>query len=40
MIDALGGEDAGPADDAVNLVPLFQQEFAQVRTVLPGDSGD
>ena len=35
-----GVEGTGPADDAVDLVPLRQQQLRQVAAVLPGDPGD
>ena len=40
VVDALEGLGAGPADDAVDLVPLFQEQFGQVAAVLTGDPGD
>ncbi len=40
MVDALGSEGRMPAAQAVHLVTLGQEQFGQVRTVLPGDSGD
>jgi len=33
-------ERRGPADDAVHLVPLLEQQLCEVRTILTGDSGD
>jgi len=40
MIDPLGVEGAGTADDAVNFVALGEEQFGEVGTVLAGDSGD
>jgi hypothetical protein len=40
VVDPVGIEQARPADDAVDLVAFAQQEFGQIRTVLPGDPGD
>ena len=40
VVDALGVEGGGAADDAVDLVPLREQELDQVRSVLAGDAGD
>jgi len=40
MFDSIGVERAAPADDAVNLIPLFEQQFRKVRTILAGDAGD
>ena len=37
MIGILHGH---AADDAVDLVAFFQQQFGQVGAVLPGDAGD
>ena len=33
-------ERGGPADDAVHFVPLLEQQFRKVRTILASDSGD
>jgi hypothetical protein len=33
-------ERGGPADDAVHLVPLVEQQLREVRTILTGDSGE
>ena len=40
MIDAVGVERTGAADDAVDLVALAEQEFGEIRPVLPGDTGN
>jgi hypothetical protein len=40
VIDSLGGEVTGPADDAVHLISLLEEQLRQIRAVLPGDSGD
>ncbi len=39
-IEPLGVERARAADDAVDLVTLFEQQLGQVRPILPGDAGD
>lgn len=39
VVDALRVEVRRAADQAVHLVPLVQEEFRQVRTVLSGNSG-
>ena len=38
MIDAICVEGRRAANDAVNFVALFQQQFGQKRTILPGDA--
>jgi hypothetical protein len=40
VIDPVGVEARGTADDAVDLVALLQQELGQVGAVLAGDAGD
>ena len=40
MGDALAVIDGGAADDAVDVVALFQQELSQIAAVLAGDAGD
>jgi hypothetical protein len=40
MVDPVGVEDRGSADDTVNFVTLVQEKLSQVRTVLAGDAGD
>jgi len=40
MIDALGIEGRGAADNAVHLVSFRQQQFGQIRAVLAGNAGD
>jgi hypothetical protein len=40
VIDPLGAERRGAADHPVDLIVLGQQQLGQVRTVLPGDTGD
>ena len=40
MIDPVGVECAGPADEAVDLIPLAEQKLCQVGTVLARDPGD
>jgi hypothetical protein len=40
VVDAAGVEAGGAADDAMNLIAFFQQQFGQIGTVLAGDAGD
>jgi hypothetical protein len=40
MSNALEVDRTGAPDHANNLVPLFEQELRQVRSVLPGDAGN
>ncbi len=40
VVDALGGEGGGAANQAVHLVALAEQELRQVGAVLAGDAGD
>ena len=40
MGDALAVIDGGAADDAVDVVTLFQQELSQIAAVLAGNAGD
>ena len=40
VVETAGVERGGAADDAVDLVPLREQELDQVRPVLAGDAGD
>jgi hypothetical protein len=40
VVDAVRVEEGGAALDAVDLVPLLQQELRQVGSVLPRDAGD
>ena len=40
MGDALAVIDGGAADDAVDVVALFQQELSQIAAVLAGNAGD
>ena len=40
VVDPLGVEGRRAAHEAVHRVALGQQQFGQVRAVLPGDSGD
>ena len=40
MVDPRAGDRAGPAHDAVHLVPFGQQQFGEVRTILARDTGD
>jgi hypothetical protein len=40
VIDASGVEQGRPPADAMHLITFGDQEFGQVRPVLPGDSGD
>ena len=40
MLDAAGVEGGGTADDAMDLIPLVQQEFGEVGAVLACDAGD
>ena len=39
-IQALGVEGGGSPHDAMDLIPLGQQQFRQERPVLPGDTGN
>ena len=39
MIDAGGIEQRGPPPDAVDLIAFREQEFSQIRPILPGDPG-
>ena len=40
VVDPVGVEARGAADDAVDLVALLEQELGQVGAVLAGDAGD
>jgi hypothetical protein len=40
VVDPPGVERAAAADEAVDLVPFFQQQLRQVAAVLTGDAGD
>src|SRR6516225_1635452 len=40
VIDAIGVEQACPADQTVHLVALGEQKLGQVRAILPGNTGD
>ena len=40
MVDPVGVEGAGPADESVDLVPLAEQELGEVGAVLARDAGD
>ena len=40
MVDARAQEIASAPHDAVHRVPLFQEQFGQVRAILTGDPGD
>ena len=40
MVDTAGVGDGGAADNAVDLVALFQQELGQIAAVLARDTGD
>ena len=40
MGDALSVVDGRPSDDAVYFISLFQQQFAQIRAILSGNSGN
>jgi len=40
VIDPVGVEERRPALDAVDPVPLRQQEFGEIGAVLAGDAGD
>ncbi len=40
MIDAIGIEQGGATLDAVDDIPLMQQEFREIRAVLAGDAGN
>ena len=40
VVDPVGVEGAGPADEPVDLIPLAEQELGEVGAVLAGDAGD
>jgi hypothetical protein len=40
MVDAIGIEEACPANDAVHFVSFAQQEGREISPVLTGDPGD
>ena len=40
MIEPICIESRRAADDPVNLITLCEQEFGQIRAVLPGDTGN
>lgn len=40
VIDSVGIERGGPADQAMYFIPLLKQEFCQVGAILAGDAGD
>jgi hypothetical protein len=40
MINTLGVEGAGAADDTVDFVALLQEKLSEVGTILAGDAGD
>src|SRR5437763_4534988 len=40
MLDPRTEQIAGPPHDSVNSVTLLQKQLGQIRTILPGDSGD
>jgi hypothetical protein len=40
MLDARAQEITGPPDNSMNRVPLFEEQFRQVRPILTGDAGD
>ena len=40
VIDAIGVEQACPADQTVHLVALGEQKLGQVRAILPGNTRD
>jgi hypothetical protein len=40
VIDALGIESRTTADDAMYFIPLRQEQFCQVRTILAGNTSD
>lgn len=40
VIDPRGVERRSAPDEPVNLIPLGQQQFGEIRAVLAGDSGD
>jgi hypothetical protein len=40
VLDALGVEGAGAADEAVHFVIFREQQLGQVRAVLAGDAGN
>ena len=40
VVDALGVEGGGAADEAMHLVTFFQKQFRQIGAILSGDTGD
>ena len=40
VVDARGVEAGGAADDAMDFVAFFQQQFGEIGAVLTGDAGD
>jgi hypothetical protein len=40
MVDTAGGESRTAPNDAVDFVAFLQQQFREIRSVLPGDAGD
>jgi len=40
VVDAPGVERAAPADEAVDQVPLLEQQLREIAAVLAGDAGD
>ena len=40
MVNAGSVERAGAANDAVDFVAFFEQQFGQITSVLAGDAGD
>ena len=40
VLDPLRAKRAGPAHQAVNLVSFVEEQFGEVRTILPGDTRD
>jgi hypothetical protein len=40
MVQSLGVKGAGPPDDAVDFIPLRQQQFGKIGTILPGNARD
>ena len=40
MVDPFGSEGRRPPHEAMNLIVLGEEEFCQIRPVLPGDTCD
>ncbi len=40
MLDVASAQRVGPVNEAVNFVALFEEQFAEIGSVLAGDAGD